>query len=332
MTKEKILITGASGFVGSFLVEEALSRDLEVYAGIRKSSSTRYLQDERINLCYPDFESEENLIKLIDEIGIDYIIHNAGVTRAQNSAEYFRINSDYTVRLAKAAMNATTGLKKFVFMSSLEAYGSADNTPQGYLEENSPQNPRTEYGKSKLRAEKELQQITDLPWIILRPTGVFGPREKDFLSIFQTIKKYRIAPVVGTDKIKYTFVYVKDLVRVSLDAVIAPLVQRSYFVNDGKIYSIKNFTGAIAKALDLKPFSITIPYLLLDGVVILTGLLDKVTGSKSLLNEEQLAKMKAQNWDADISPLVKDFGYCSQYTLEDAILETTKWYEEADLL
>ncbi len=323
----KILITGASGFVGSWLVKEALSRDLDVYAGIRASSSKALLTDPKINFSIIDFEDDAVLAKLLKEEQFDYIIHNAGVTRAQNDSDYFRVNVDYTLKLARMAQEQIEGqLKKFIFISSIEAYGSADDTPDQVVNNSIAPSPRTTYGQSKLRAERALAQVEGLPLIILRPTAVFGPGERDLFAFWQTVKKYKITPVVGNKTIKYTFVYVKDLVRVVIDAALSDISGRSYFVSDGRIHKMQDYLSNIAASLKIKPFGFTIPYVALDTAVIVTGIIDKLTGKKSLLNAEQIAKAKAQNWDCDISDLVRDFAYQSKYSLEEAVEETTQWY------
>lgn len=323
----KILITGASGFVGSWLVREALGRGLEVYAGIRASSSKALLTDPKINFSIIDFEDDVALTKLLKKEQFDFIIHNAGVTRAQNNKDYFRVNVDYTVKLAKLAKEEIGAqLKKFIFISSIEAYGSADNTPYGVIDNTIEPSPRTTYGQSKLRAERALAEVDDLPLIVLRPTAVFGPGERDLFAFWQTVKRYRVTPVVGNKKIKYTFVYVKDLVRVVLDATLSDIKDKSYFVSDGRIHKMQDYLANIATSLDIKPLSFTIPYVALDTASVVTGIFDKITGKKSLLNAEQIAKAKAQNWDCDISNLVDDFDYQSKYSLKEAVEETTQWY------
>ena len=324
---EKILITGASGFVGSWLVKEALSRGLDTYAGIRTSSSKEFLKDPLIQFVEMDFEDEEGLIKILKEHQFDYVIHNAGITRASSDSTYIKVNSDYAVRLANGWLEGGGNLKKFVFVSSVESHGSADDTPEGVVDATTPPNPRTAYGQSKLHAEIALNQIDQLPLVIMRPTAVFGPAERDLFVVFKTIKQFGFAPVMGSKDIRYSFVYIKDLVRVLLDATLKAAIGKAYFVTDGRIYPIKRFTSGIASALKKKTWGFTIPFGILEGIVVGTSLLDKVTGKKSLLNKEQLDKMKARNWDFDIGPLVQDLGYQPRYSLEKALLETVEWYE-----
>lgn len=323
----KVLITGASGFVGSWLVQESLSRGWETYAGIRSTSSKELLVDDRIHFAILDFSDDHHMRKLLLDGQYDYIIHNAGVTRAQQDAVYFKVNATYSHRFAELALEVLGDqLKKFVYISSIEAYGSADNTPDEVVNNEVTPSPRTTYGLSKLRAEQALLSIPSLPLIILRPTAVFGPAEKDFFAFWKTIKTYRVTPTVGNKHIKYTFIYVKDLARVVMDAASSKITQRAYFVGDGRIHKMGDFLSHIAKSLGVKALSFTIPYFIIDAAAGVTGVLDKLTGKKSLLNDEQVAKAKAQNWDCDISDLVSDLGFMPRYTLEEAIIETTEWY------
>ncbi len=329
----KILITGASGFVGSWLVKEALNRGLDTFAGIRSTSSKKFLQDDRIKFVNLDFTDHDALRQMLKENSFDMIIHNAGVTRTHQDSIYFKVNSEYTIDFAKIALDTLRdNLKKFLFISSIEAYGSADDTAEGVVSNDIKPSPRTTYGLSKLRAEKGLFDIAGLPLLILRPTAVFGPGEKDLFEFWQTVKRFRITPSVGDAEIKYSFVYVKDLVRVVVDAVTSDITGKSYFVSDGRIHKMKDFLGHIADSLSLKTFGFTIPFFVLDAAVVVTGLIDKVTGKKSLLNPEQMAKAKARNWDCDIADLVKDFDYQAEFSLQDAIHETTQWYKSNNWL
>jgi len=166
----KILITGASGFVGSWLVKEALTRGLKTYAGIRSTSSKDLLPEEGVNYCIIDFEDEAGLEQILTEHQFDYVIHNAGVTRTGQNSTYFKVNVDYSVLLARLCKKVLPDFKKFVYISSIESHGSADGTPEGVVKNGITPSPRTTYGQSKLRAEKALLEIDNFPMIILRPT------------------------------------------------------------------------------------------------------------------------------------------------------------------
>ena len=181
---KKILITGASGFIGSFLAENAISIGLETYAGIRKTSSTKYLQQKEVNFSYINFEDLDGLTCLLAEEKFDYIIHNAGITKSPSSETYDRVNAYYLKVFIDAIRSSGHIPEKFVFMSSLAAYGPAEFTQEEIVRENSNPSPVTNYGRSKLKAEVFLKSIQDIPYNIIRPTAVYGPREKDFLTLY----------------------------------------------------------------------------------------------------------------------------------------------------
>ena len=120
--------------------------------------------------------------------------------------------------------------------------------------------------------------------------------------------------------------------RVALDATLSSQVNKGYFVTDGRIHNIKHFTGAIADAFGVKPLGFTIPFGVMDALCSVTKVYDKITGNKSLINPEQVAKMKARNWDCDIAPLVRDFNFSPRYSLQEAVEETAQWYLENKFL
>src|ERR1700712_3019948 len=183
--KKKLLITGASGFLGYHLIETALLQDYEVFAGVRKSSSTGHLDKNKVTIIEMDMSDTDSIKKLLEQHGIKYIIHAAALTRAKTESDYNFSNATLTRNLANAA--ADTGISKFVFISSLAALGpSADGHP---VKEDAIPQPVTWYGKSKLLAENYLKEISNLPFIVLRPTAVYGPREKDLFLLVQSVTR-----------------------------------------------------------------------------------------------------------------------------------------------
>ena len=120
----KILITGASGFIGSFIVEEALNRDMEVWAAVRKTTSRKYLQDKRIHFIELDFGSKEQLKAQLGEHEFDYVVHAAGVTKCLDKADFRRMNTEGTKHFVDALIELKMPLKRFVFLSSLSVFGA----------------------------------------------------------------------------------------------------------------------------------------------------------------------------------------------------------------
>lgn len=326
----RILITGASGFVGSFLVEECLKRDLEVFAGIRGTSSKSWLTDPAINFLELDLSDKDHLKGVVKDYQFDYVIHNAGLTKARSASELFRVNADFSEYLGQASMESSK-LKKFTFISSLAAYGTADYQKEGVVSIHSEPYPITSYGKSKLRAEHQLKSIPDLPYMIFRPTGIFGPRETDFLNVFSSINK-GLALQIGFTEQQLSLVYVKDLARVIVDGTLSSYVRKEYFVSDGHIYKGSYFNQLIARSLNKNPFTIKVPLPIVTAIATLTDIGSKLSGRPNIISRDKLPEIKSRNMDCDISNLVTDLSYIPQYTLEEAINETAQWYIENNWL
>ena len=193
----KILITGASGFIGSFIVEEALKRGFETWAAFRKSSSKEWLQDERIRFIELNLSSKAQLVEQLRGQDFDYVVHAAGVTKCLNKADFHRINTEGTKNLVEALIEVEMPLKRFVFVSSLSIFGAIkEQQPYEAIRESDTPQPNTEYGRSKLAAEQYLEKKKGLPYIILRPTGVYGPREKDYFIMAKSIQQHSDFAVV----------------------------------------------------------------------------------------------------------------------------------------
>ncbi|MCB0519816.1 MAG: NAD(P)-dependent oxidoreductase [Lewinellaceae bacterium] len=325
---KKILITGASGFVGSHLVEEALQRNLEVYAGIRKTSSREFLQDSRINFIELNFGDKDQMANLLKRKQFDYIIHNAGVVTAPKLADYWLVNRDYVKNFADAVIASGEMPEKFTFISSAAAYGPASEEDlTDFLKEEDVPNPINTYGKSKLEAERYLAQLPDFPYITIRPTGVYGPREKEIFVFFKLVNR-NIEGYIGTRKQHLAFVYVKDLARVVLDATTSSFSQKSYFVSDGRYYAQWDLGKAAKRILNKKTLRFHVPIGLVRGVAWFMEQIGKGDGKYPTLNLEKVRILESVNWKCDIEPLKEDLNFQPQYDLEEGLEETLAWYRE----
>jgi nucleoside-diphosphate-sugar epimerase len=329
--KKKLLITGASGFIGSFMVEEALNRDYEVYAGIRSTSSTRYLKDDRIKFISLDYshkpELRSKLLELKNEgISFHYIIHNAGITKARKKKEYFTVNYIYTKNLIKSLILTGTVPAKFIFISSLAAFGPGNDINNTIRETDQP-NPVTTYGKSKLKTENYIHSLTGFPCIIIRPTAVYGPRDKDIFLYFRLINK-NIEPYIGNKPQKISLIYVKDLVNAIFAAAESPFINRSYFVSDGNDYSMRDVSNTIKKHLEKKTLSFTIPAQLLRIIAFVLEKCCSLFGYMPALNLEKVNELESCNWKCDIEPLQSDLNFKPEYDLDKAVKETAEWYKK----
>lgn len=330
---KKIIITGASGFIGSFLVEKALELGFQTWAGVRKSSSKEYLQDSNILFIELNFGNKEKLIGQLKDFkaqfgAIDYIIHNAGITKCLNPKDFDQINYQNTVNFVEALQEAKCVPSKFLLMSSLSSFGVGDEVNYTPIKSADIPNPNTAYGISKLKAEQYLENTTDFPYMILRPTGVYGPREKDYFLMLKTVKS-GLDVGAGFKPQHLTFIYVKDLVDAAFLALESPLSNRSYFVADGDIYTDKEYTALVKKVLGKKHvLSIKVPLCILKLVSIIAENIAKVTKKPSTLNRDKYKIMKQRNWVCDIEPLKHDLRFTPQYNLERGLTESVNWYKE----
>lgn len=328
----KILITGASGFIGSFLVEEGLRRGDEVWAGVRSGSSRRYLQDRRIRFVELDFAHPEILSEQLaackQEYGAwDAVIHCAGVTKCLHKKDFMQGNYVYTRRLVETLQALEMVPRQFVYISSLSVFGPIREKGYTPIEEKDTPSPNTAYGISKLESERYLQGLSGFPYVIFRPTGVYGPREKDYFLMAKSIKRH-VDFSVGYKRQDLTFVYVKDLVQAVYLALDKQVLRRAYFVSDGKVYASRAFSDLIQKELG-EPYVIHIkcPLFVLKVVSLLAEKVAALFGKSSTLNGDKYKIMKQRNWQCDISPLVSELSYRPDYDLERGVKEIIAWYK-----
>jgi Nucleoside-diphosphate-sugar epimerases len=330
---KQILITGASGFIGSFFVETALQKGWTVWAGIRSTSSREFLTDPALHFIDLNYTDSEKLHAQIENHVAqngkwDYIIHNAGITKSAKDTDFDRINFGHTKNLIDALRNSGNIPEKFVFMSSLSAFGPGDEKRYTPLRADDTPRPNTAYGRSKMQAEHYLRSQIHFPYIILRPTGVYGPREKDYYTMVRMINS-GLDVAVGFKKQLLSFIYIKDLAKVCFDAIESPLQNKAWFVTDGDVCTSREYTEIVKDALQKdRVFKITIPLWIVRIVSVFAGIFGKITGKPTLLNPDKFRILKQRNWICDITPLEKDLSFKAKYNLREGMEETIAWYRE----
>ena len=329
---ESVLITGASGFIGSFLVEEGIRRKYRVYAGIRSSSSLRYLSDPGIRFLTFDFSTVDRIVKTLEtckheNIRFHYIIHNAGITKSQRKEDYYRINFLNTKNFLEALRQTGMIPEKFIFISSLAAYGPGNPVTMEPILLSDEPHPIGLYGRSKLEAERYIMSQDKVPWLVFRPTGVYGPREKDYYVFFKTISR-GLETYIGSARQMLTFVYVKDLVRLVFDAAVSPVVRRGYFVTDGREYDTDTFAALTKKILGKRTVVIRVPSGIVKRLAWMLEMTFGLWGAIPTLNTDKYKILSGRNWKCETRPLETDFGFRAEYDLEKGLQETLEWYKK----
>lgn len=328
---KKVLITGANGFVGSWVVEEAIKQGYHVYAGVRKTSDLQYLKDPRINFFYYSFEKEDQLREKLRVEAFDYIILNAGVTKARDKETYFKINAGYTRKFCKILIEENVIPAKVVLISSLASYGPADMQVKQILDKDSTPHPTTWYGESKLQAEQFLMNYRRIPHLIFRPTAVFGPREMDMLSVYKTVKM-GLSPKIGKGNMDASFIFVKDLATLIVNALSAKAINRSYFVSDGQVYPIQEFNAELQKIFGNKVLKLTIPFTVMKVAAFFSEQISKITGVVPVLTSNKVKEYFARSFAVDTQDLKKDFNFAPSYDLATGLEETITWCKANKLL
>ena len=333
---KKVLVVGAGGFAGGFIVEEGLKRGYSMYAGVRESTSRKYLTDEKIKFTLFDFDNPESLRASLKEAmpgneKWDWIVYNLGATKAISFSDFSRINYDYLREFLEALKATDKVPEKFLLMSSLSVHGPRHEKDGGKFVETDIPAPNTRYGASKLKAEM-LLTMDKIPYIIFRPTGIYGPRDKDYFLMLQSISK-GFDFSAGYKPQLLTFIYVEDLARAVFDALEKAPVNQTYIISEEVAYSQKEFRKIAANALGKKGvISIPMPLWAVKAVSNVAEKWGVARMKPSTLNSDKYKIMKQRNWDVDVSKAKRDFGFNPQISLEEGVKRAAEWYKKENWL
>lgn len=321
----KVLITGATGFIGSHLAEALHKKGYDLRCLVRRSSNRRWLAHVPVEYVEGNFSDSEVLKNAIRDV--DTIYHVAGVVASKTKAGFFEGNQIATRQLLEATGRNNPKLARFVHVSSFAAVGpSLDGK---HSTEETPCRPITTYGRSKLAAELEVLERGDaIPWTIVRPPAVYGPRDPATFDFFNTASRGLI-PLVGFDRKQVSLVNVKDLVAGIVLAGEAHEGKNQIFHIGSERYYDWNEIGEITmRVLARKAITLRIPEPLVYLVAGFVGFLSLFSSKPSVLNWEKGKDMVQKAWTCDISKAKTILGYREQFSLEEGIRETIQWYRE----
>ena len=331
-----ILIVGAGGFIGGFIANEALRRGYDTYVAVRESTSRRYLTDPRLHFVVLDYDRADQISSALIQASEDlpghrwdYIIWNLGATKAANFGDFNRINYEYLRTFVNVLQTDGRVPERFLFMSSLSALGPGDEKGYAPLTSATVPNPNTRYGLSKIKAETFLTLQTDFPWIIFRPTGVYGPHEQDYLMMVKCIDSH-LDFGVGFRRQMLTFIYVDDLVAAMFDALEAGVVHRKYIISEPRAYTQSEFRSIVARELGRRfVIPLRLPIWATYAACWASEKWGLLTMKPATLNRDKFKIMRQRNWTCDISDARRDFGFNPRYSLQDGIRATVAAYRAA---
>lgn len=322
----RVLVTGATGFIGSHVADLLLEKNYTVRCTIRRTSNIRWLKDKPIELVETDFANLDSLVRATKDV--DYIVHSAGVVAAKNYEGYLKGNRDATANLLKATLLNKLDLKRFVHISSQTVVGPAKSLDKPFTEDMTP-NPITKYAKSKLAAEMEVLSYKNiLPITIVRPPAVFGPRDTAVFQMFQVAQK-GLGTLIGFNRKYLNLIYSDDLARGIVDAMESEKsIGETYFIASEDIYDWNQIINAIKTAMGKNFFiKIRIPHTIVYIVAGISEFFGRFSKSAPVFNIDKGRDFVQNYWICSVEKAKRDLNFKQETDLEKGIDLTIKWYK-----
>lgn len=320
----KALVTGGTGFVGSHLLEHLLRRGDTVRALVRSPARAAALGLDGVEWIRGDLDDPEALIRATE--GVDVIYHVAGLVMARDEAEFHAVNAAGTRSLLEAA--APSG-PRFVLVSSLAAGGPT--VPGRPLLGHEPPHPVTAYGRSKLAAEAVVR-AGPLPWTIVRPPAVYGPRDREMFRVFRSAQ-LGVAPVFGEGDQELSLVFGPDLAgAIAAAGLSRETLGGTFYAAHPEVTTAERLVRRVAAGFGREVRVLKIPFGLGRAVLHLTGMAARLANRATILTADKGNELFQPAWTCDPAPLTEATGWRAVHGLDAGIPRSIAWYREAGWL
>jgi len=324
----RALVTGATGFVGGHVVEALAARGDRVTVLARSAERAAPLAKLGVTVAPGTLEDPAALAAAVR--GQDVVYHLAGLTAAASPADYLRANADGTRRLLEAAAATTPAPSRFVHVSTQAVLGPS--APGMRLAEDAPCRPLTAYGRSKLAGEEAVRTATGVSWTIVRPSAVYGPRDREFLPMFR-LARLGVAPVFGRGTQQLSLVCAPDLADLIVRAGTAPAAAgRTYHAAHPEVVTTRAFALAVGRAVGRRPLVVPVPGAVATPIVAAIGALAAARGRPSVLNRDKMAEFLAPAWLLDVGAAERELGWRAALDAAEGTRRTAEWYRRAGWL
>ncbi|MGH7590175.1 MAG: NAD-dependent epimerase/dehydratase family protein [Gemmatimonadales bacterium] len=319
-----ILLTGATGFVGGHVADRLVARGDRITALVRAPARARQLSEAGIALVHGDLDDHAALRRAAE--GQDAVCHIAALTGAVDEAEFLHANRDGTANLLRA-VETTAPTARFVYVSSMAAGGPAR---RGHPRvEGEPDTPVTMYGRSKLAGEA-MTRAARMPWVILRPPTVYGPRDRDNLLVLFKAARGGIVPVFGDGTMELSAVHVADLAAAIVQSVDAPAIPgRTFYVNHPQVVTSRVLVNTIAAVQGKRVRIVPLPEFAARAALGAIGGIAALLRRKTILRYDKANEFYQEAWTADPSAFRNATGWNPAFDLERGLADTLRWYREA---
>jgi nucleoside-diphosphate-sugar epimerase len=322
-----ILVTGATGFLGSHIAESLALSGTRVRALVRPSSDTRFLRSlPNVELCNGSVEDRQSLVKAAE--GVTALVHSAGLVKARSAEEFYRVNEGGTENALFAAASSGPQLRRFVLVSSMAAVGPSDALGNAVPLEGTPR-PITTYGKSKLLAEERALAYKDrLHIVMVRPPTIYGPRDREVLIFFKSVKN-RVLPLTNPLGSKLSMIYGPDCAAAVVKALEADVPSGSrYFVDDGQVYTFADMIRAVESALGRKAWvRIPLPRRVVLAAATASELYGRASGKAMMFTREKCNDLFSQ-WVCDSRETREALGWEPAVPFTEGVKLTADWYRQ----
>ena len=318
----KAFVTGGTGFAGSHLIEVLLREGHEVTALARSRSRAVQLIEAGVRIVDGDLDDKQALLTGAE--GQDVLFHLAGLVAARNEQEYMRVNRDGTRHVVDAARAA--GTRRVIHVSSVAAVGPSK--PGRPLAGHELSSPVTAYGRSKLAAE-EVVTRSGLPWTIVRPPMIYGPRDTQVLKVFK-VARSGVVPTFGSKKQELSAIYGPDLAEALLRVAEEPgTLGRTYFACHPRVFTSEEFARAVGRAVRRPKLRVVrLPPAMTRGLLGLTGSIARLSGRATILNRDKSRELLQAAWTCDPSLLKRDTGWEAVFDIGAGTEATAAWCRE----
>ncbi len=327
----KVLLTGGSGFLGSYVAEQLDALGHTVRALVRPKSDKKVLEKlQHVEFAAGAIEDRASLDAAVR--GVDAVVHVAGLVKARRPEEFFETNTEGTRKLLDACLEHAPGLRRFVYVSSLAAVGpSADGKP---MADDAECKPVTHYGRSKLEAERVLLALrAQVPVTVIRPPLIYGPRDRETLAFFTSIKN-GVLPLLGDGRNTLSVIYGADCAAAIVAAVLSTGPSGgTYFVEDGAVYVWRDALAEVEKALGKRAFvRVGLPLGVVKVAAAGSQLWGKLTNTAQMLTLDKVNELKQQHWVCSGAGARKDLGWAPKTPWAQGVFEAASWYRNAGWL
>lgn len=323
----RVLVTGATGFVGLHLTKGLIERGDEVVCLVRDvDRALRLLGDPTPSFICGNLGNRDALRSACQDV--DVVFHSAALTTARNRKGFFSVNDDATQRLIEAAADAAPGLNRFVYISSQAAAGpSRRGQPRT---ENDQPTTVSNYGASKLAGEKRVRD-SGLPWTVVRPCAVYGPGDRAFLTVFKLVK-LGFMPVLGSADQELSMVHIADLTQSLLSVVAPATAAQTYFASHPEVVTARILCRHIGTALSpdapRRPLVFGLPGWATKAILTVTNGAAGLVGASTFLSPDKGNEYLAEAWLCSPRKLEEATGWHAELSIEEGVRDTERWYRE----